>query len=111
MRLSRKKAIALCIELWKWLAKTGKEKEDWPEWGKYGYIGNDCWFCEYGYQQEERYQNSCKSCCYYCPLWKMFKPDGCYDHNCYYRRWCNAKTPRTHKKYAKLFLAQIKEIK
>jgi len=95
MKLSRKKAIELCIELWEWLAKTGKRKENWPEWKKYGDILNDCWFCVYVIQH--------KKGCNYCPLHCF---EGCF--GTYYGKWDIAKTPRTRKKYAKLFLKQIK---
>jgi hypothetical protein len=111
MRLSRKKAIELCIEAWTIHAETGCTKDELPE--KHQEINNSCWFCEYGDRQEKRYAstNTKKSCCNYCPLWKIFKPDGCYDKNCYYLRWSRAKTSRTRKKYAGLFLAQIKELR
>ena len=58
MRLTRKKAIELCIELWAWLAKTGKRKWAWPEWEKYEEIENDCWFCEYDKKMRIRYQRN-----------------------------------------------------
>jgi hypothetical protein len=105
MKLTRKKAIELCIELWTWLAKTGKKKEDWPKWVEYDYTYNDCWFCEYGSQQVEKY-NGCT--CQYCPLIKKL------DMLCgksYYGKWSCTKAPKTRKKYAKLFLAQIKQCK
>jgi hypothetical protein len=106
MRLSRKKAIELCIALWEWLAKTGKYKEAWPEWDKYGNITCDCWFCEYDERQKKRHKE--KRACIYCPFRRKW------DVHCsktFFENWEDAKTPRTRKKYAKLFLAQIKEIK
>ena len=105
MRLSRKKAIELCIELWTWLAETGKKKGDWPEWEKYGHINFNCWFCEYDLQRRGKnkdYQMLCRSC----PLGGGF-------NKClatYYDNWGDAKTPRARKKYAKLFLKQIKQL-
>jgi len=111
MKLTRKKAIELCIELWTWLAKTGKSKYDWPGWETYGYfIENDCWFCEYGSRQEKRYLSN-KTCCEYCPLFATFGENGCYNPECAYKKWDFAQTPRTRKKYAKLFLEQIKKCK
>ena len=103
MKLSRKKAIKLCIELWTWLAKTGKHKEDWLGWRKYGYICCDCWFCEYDEQRSPT--DKCQKC--------IFPGKGgirCEDIKSY-AKWEEAKTPRTRKKYAKLFLAQIKKCK
>ena len=106
MRLSRKKAIELCIELWTLLAKTGNEKWYWTECEKYGDIDNNCLFCEYDEKQKERYDSG--RACKYCPLIKKLDIH-CMDS--YYCKWCNAKTPRTRKKYAKLFLEQIKQCK
>jgi len=116
--LSRRRAIELCIELWAWLAKTGKRKEEWPEWDKwddcYGdRAKNDCWFCHYENQQHLRYDPCCNKegeICYYCPFSKHFKFD-CIRKGSFYRNWCRARTRKTRKKYAKLFLKQIKEIK
>jgi len=107
MRLSKKKAIELCIVLWTWLAKTGKKKWEWPGWNKYGDINNYCWFCEYTAQKNYG--------CVRCDICIYHKK---YGHHCnreslktYYSSWANAKTPRTRKKYAKLFLEQIKQCK
>lgn len=108
MRLTRKKAIALCIELWEWLAETGKRKDDWPGWKKYGYVYLLCFFCEYGQQRRQK-NKSQKSLCIVCPLYQLKPPKGCYSSA--YKKWADAITPRSRKKYAKLFLAQIKEIK
>lgn len=108
MRLTRKKAIELCIELWTWLAKTGKKKEDWPEWEKYCKAMSDCWFCEYDDQMLNLYKRKTRSSCGYCPL--ITSGLGrCEDT--LFNKWSNARTPRTRKKYAKLFLGQIKAIK
>ena len=33
MRLSKRKALEICIELWSWLGSTGSAyKEEWPGW-------------------------------------------------------------------------------
>jgi hypothetical protein len=114
MRLTRKKAIELCIELWTWLAETGKAKEDWPEWKKYGEIRHRCWFCEYTVYRESVNKNKEGSICgKYCPL-KVY--GGCIGgidgkDGTFYNGWDDAIFPRTRKKYAKLFLKQIKAIK
>ena len=111
MKLTHKKAIALCIELWTWLAKTGKLKEDWPKWEKYGAICQYCWFCEYDTQQKERYGQS--KYCIYCPLVRILRvkcESRIEDNDTFYEKWENAKTPHARKKYAGLFLKQIKSI-
>jgi len=109
MRLSRKKAIELCIELWTWLAKTGQEKWEWPGWEIYGRdIANDCWFCEYTARQNNGFIcgfGGDNVCLYY------VKYGHCNSKKTFYYQWDHAKTPRTRKKYAKLFLGQIKQCK
>ena len=102
MILTRKKTIKLCIELWEWLAKTGQQrKEDWPGWEKYGEAKYDCWFCEYSTSKGQSLS------CVKCPL-----GGGSFQCNeLYYNDWKAAETPRTRKKYAKLFLEQIKTLK
>ena len=105
MKLSRKKAIALCIELWTWLAETGGVKEDWPGWKKYKYIINDCWFCQHSSQNGVV---KCNEHCIYSKKYGHCNPDRSLS---YFGHWFKAKTPKTSKKYAKLFLEQIKTIK
>ena len=108
MKLSRKKAIELCIELWTWLAKTGKRKSEWPKWDKYsGHIINECWFCEHNGQ---RY-GGCIYCNNHCIYYKKYGHCNPEDTLSYFGHWNEAKTPRTRKKYAKLFLAQIRSLK
>ena len=50
MKLTEKKAIELSIELWTWLAETGENKNEWPEWkrhgGQYEECENDCFLCK-----------------------------------------------------------------
>lgn len=99
MKLSRKKAIELCIELWEWLAKTGKQKRDWPRWGeiekKYGFISSHCFFCKMTFGCEE------------CPYYEKF--GHCMDG--IYGKWLMAESIEDNQKYAKLFLEQIKMLK
>jgi len=113
MRLSRKEAIELCIELWTWLAKTGKRKWEWPRWDKYGEVENLCFFCKYRTQQFWRYPNlslkNPEGFCRHCPLTSIGV--FCMKSDSFYDIWFNAKTPETRKKYAKLFLKQIKTLR
>ena len=105
MRLTRKKAIELCIQVWTWCMETGKLKSAYPyskEQLKYvaedDYPESHCWFCEYCLQHKDC---GCKGC-----------PLGGEENKCSsmaYDKWESAKTPRTRKKYAKLFLEQIKK--
>jgi len=102
MRLTRKKAIALCIEMWTIHAETGCTKDELPE--KHQGINCDCWFCEYDDQKSPNLK--CVKCIF------PFEGGGlmCEDIISY-QKWEDAKTPRTRKKYAKLFLGQIKKCK
>lgn len=109
MRLTRKKSIKLCISLWTWLALTGKDKQDWPKWDEYmaiDYITNFCWFCHYTVLRNNGHIK-----CAICPYHKKY--GHCNTNQpelTYYYKWCDAKTPRTRKKYAKLFLEQIRTL-
>ena len=112
MRLTRKKAIELCIELWTWLAETGKKKKAWPEWRKYKDCKglNDaqlCWFCLYN-NRKQRLQQSSSSCSHSCPYYKVY--GFCAKYSNPFNGWYDAKTLNVRKKYAKLFLSQIKFI-
>ena len=108
MRLTRKKAIELCIEMWTWLAETGKHKHQWPGWKKYGDINLNCWFCGYHFQQLNRKgENGTVGKCKHCPLWQKYR---CLCGKTMYGEWTSALTSRARKKYAKLFLEQIKAL-
>jgi len=88
MRLSKRKALEICIELWSWLAKSEDfRKGNWPGWkrngGKYIRVENDCSLCEY--DEYRRGQNKIyKPNCYYCPLKEEL--DYC-DKNSLYTKW------------------------
>ena len=96
MKLTAKEAVELSIDLWEWLAETGKEKEDWPEWkwngGKYSHINSDCFLCEYA-------DGGCAACPY----------GKCYDIGDPFERW-DLSGKNQKKKYAKQFVKQLKEI-
>jgi hypothetical protein len=100
MKLTRKKAIELCIELWTWLAETGKQKKDWPEWEKYHcHIVWHCWLCYYCKQRggRPRKHGDCSNCPYY----EVY--GFCAEDKKPYYKWTESKQKRTRKKYAKLF--------
>ena len=106
MKLTRKKAIELCIELWTWLAKTGKRKYEWPGWEKdENDTTNNCFFCEYQYQRsdESDYEE-----CHYCPLYRKF---GHCEKKTYYSNWRFASSNKEREKYAKLLLGQIQSVR
>lgn len=103
MRLTKKKAIEIAIELWTWLAETGCEwKIEWTEWDKYGEMENDCPLCECS-------GSDCDGCSYHLQFGNCEHQVG--KELTIFDRWNYAKTPKTRKKYAKLFLEQLKELK
>ena len=64
-KLTKKRSIELCLELWTWLAENpGNRKRDWPEWNKYGDADSYCFACEYVRQHRSILQTewSCKKC-------------------------------------------------
>ncbi len=95
MRLTKQKAIDISIELWEWLAETGKHKQDWEGWEKYEGMEDDCALCEWITRS--------KLDCVSCPV------RDC--HALAYGNWVCATSSRERKKYAKLFLTQLKELK
>ncbi len=99
MRLTKKKAIELSIEQWEWLAETGKYKSEWPGWEKYGNVFFGCFLCARHLEEEG-------SDCQTCPLYKEY--GYCSDGKSHFAAWDKAKTESTRKKYAKLFLEQLK---
>ena len=107
MRLTRRKAIEIAIELWEWCAETGKDKRDWPDWEKYGEMYAGCPLCQYSRQERVEGESDCGRC----PWWEKFgdcisddMPLTIYEH------WENAATPKTRRKWASKFLAQLKEL-
>ena len=106
MKLTEKRAVELSIELWTWLAKTGKRKDKWPEWEKYGKIDASCFLCEYnGRKCGEDGQRICERC----PYSKEY--NRCLDEDSPFMTWSFAPTKKTRKKYASLFLEQLKAIR
>ena len=95
MKLTRKKALEICIELWTWLAETGRRKVDWGRWEEYGEFRAYCPFCEYYAEQRH---GGCRAC----PI------NFCLTNQAFLD-WCDAGPKRTRKKYAKIFLEKIRE--
>ncbi len=104
MKLTREQAIDLSIELWEWLAETGGFKHQWSGWEKYGDSDPGCFLCDYQ-EQKDSSDRGCGDCPYFQKFGRCLKDKSPYD------KWDNASTPQTRKKYAKLFLEQLKELK
>ncbi len=102
--LTEKVAHRICLELWQGLAETGEKKDDWIGWEKYGLLFAGCPLCEY-------YRPSGGDNCRTCPLSDREEAPsvyGCWSYS--FSGWFHANTKRPRKKYAKLFLEQLKEL-
>ena len=101
---NEKKALDITIELWEHLVETGNEfKGDWPKWEEYGWMLADCPLCAY---YRPRGGNNCRTC----PLADREAKGnyGCWGYS--FGLWFSAKTKRTRKKYAKLFLEELRKL-
>ena len=101
MRLIR--ALDISIELWERMTKGANYKRTWIGWKKYGQMTNDCPLCE---QREEEYDLCAAGCC---PLAGV-EGYGCQEEY-QYNNWRQAQTRGQRKKYAKLFLQELKDIR
>ena len=106
MKLTERHAIEKSIELWTWLAETGNRKGDWDGWGEWkGELQKHCFLCEYSLQEGGGYPG-----CLHCPYYAK------YDERCFpkfgspYLEWENARSEHDKKKYAKLFLNELKAL-
>lgn len=106
MKLTEEKAIDISIELWAYLAETGRvSKGRWPGWKEYGRMYFACALCEFTVQQGY----GCPSCPYY------QKFGLCSDKGKPYSLWVGAiyyrPSPKKRKKYAREFLKQLYQLK
>ncbi len=103
MKLTKKKALEIAIELWTDLAENpGMEKHEWHGWEKYGEMDNECPFCE----RSTRHPR--EPACSGCPLEKDF--DGCYASA--FGRWIETIDGEDGGHTAAVeFLAQLKALK
>ena len=102
MKLTKKLMWKVVIELWEWMTETGSDcKGDWPGWEKYGNMKSRCPFCEYGFRHRKRRQSPCE----FCPI------DDCVNDFAFGDWADGAYTKPARKKYAGLFLAQLKEVR
>ncbi|KKL51267.1 hypothetical protein LCGC14_2297160 [marine sediment metagenome] len=99
MRLTKEKAIELTLELWRFLAETGKQKEEWTGWWKYGKVDMHCFLCEY----------TKSSVCLECPYFQEF--GMCAHKGMPYFKWRGVVTPKARKKYAQQIVEQLEQLK
>lgn len=109
MELTERQAVELSIELWEWLAETGREKEAWPAWKKNGGEFSSprllCFLCEYARYNPFIISPSCELC----PYFIKYKA-SCYEDNRPYSEWDGIKDEDIRKKYAKQFLKELKAL-
>ena len=106
MKLTKEQAIQYSIEQWEWLAKTGRDKRDWPRRGEFGEIDADCFLCEYnGKKRDTMGWRICTKCPYY----EVY--NYCTERTAPFKKWLFSYSKQTRKEYAKLFLEQLKELK
>ena len=104
-RLTLKRSLELCKELWTWLRDNPDvtSKTGWTKWYRYSEVENSCFACEYDLLEYEKQfrKNKCFSikACSYCPL-KGLWGDDCTKNSSPYNRWCNVTTDKCRQKYA-----------
>ena len=102
MKLTKKKALEIAIELWEWIVDNPeKGKNEWLGWAKHGYMAGDCPFCQYGHATII-HADDCD-----CPLDKKY--GSCYDNRCAFNEW-NPHDPDGGHAAAVEVLAQLKEL-
>ena len=84
--LTERKALEICRDLWRWLAKNPHMlKDDWPGWISQGEMQSNCPCCEYVVQHSKT--KSCDDC----PLagrWNKSNPSQyCAGERSLYYRW------------------------
>lgn len=116
MRLSRKRAIELTIELWTWMAETGRRQNDWPGWkdngGKYQ-VEESCFMCEYARQKTERTIEEDDSCVV-CPYHELYGPCVSDAFSKYpltpLEKWMNTSTVASHRRRAVEIVKLLEQI-
>jgi hypothetical protein len=88
MRLTKRKALELTEELWRYMEETGSDrKSSWPGWKKYDDMEFPCFLCEY----DER--DGGDIACTHCPLYgKWAGYLTCDVRNAPFNNWCRAQT-------------------
>jgi hypothetical protein len=111
MRLTRKKALEICVELWTWLSQDeARYKEGWPGWRKYGHMTNRCPCCEY--HAGHKYRDVCPI---WGKCWNNKDQISCIADNAPFHRWCISRDAESVKaaaqEIAMLAKIQLEKIK
>jgi hypothetical protein len=112
-KLTKKKAIEITIELWKWMEQNpDKNKQDWPGWRVYDYADCGCSCCEYT-KRKTRNVTIDKNCEEFCPLIMLWpykrdiSSDGitirmsCEQDQSIYAKWSQSHFKKNKVKYAR----------
>jgi len=100
--MNRTTAIKKSIKLWVWLARTGKDKDDFDEDFPFEYLfsnKNGCYLCEL-------YHNESLHCNNLCPLKRGTHP--CYSVKEVFAKWGGADTELERKFYAMKIVNKLK---
>ena len=104
--LTLEESLELTIELWEYLAETGKEDKAVALYTLYPGISklpeSECWACEYAKAQREKLGDGFTYCTH-CPVWGL--PDTCINEestgrDAEYMLWNYARTVAARKKHA-----------
>lgn len=108
MELTERQAVEKSIELWTWLAETGKNKNDWPKWecmgGQYPDVMSHCFLCEYNDRNGGDYPENC----FFCPYYAEY--GSCKEGKSPFSKWCVVETTAARRKYARRFLNQLEAL-
>jgi len=82
-------ALELTVELWEWLAETGKSKPDWPRFEEIKSFRSYCPLCELGLRSM-RGENPCAACVMYGCWGTYVKSCSTFARRGVYDLWCDA---------------------
>ena len=104
MKLTKRKALEICRDLWRWLAKTGTvNKSKWPGWKEHGIMAHNCPCCEYSMDRGHLTGLCIETCIIKWP------GKGCRNSESPYLGWENEGRIDERKKLAKKIVALANE--
>ena len=114
MKLTKKKALLIAIELWEWIVDNpGEEKDTWPGWAGYGTMLFACPLCEYQDQEGGVGHKVCPECPYFIKFGRCCRAGRIRDTRAF-EKWLRT-VMKLHEDgshaAAVEFLAQLKELK
>ena len=104
-RLTLKRSLELCKELWSWLRDNPNvtSKYDWPKWYRYNEVKDACFACEYAQleykKQHKKDRDLIITVCGNCPL-KGLWGNKCTKNSSPYNKWYYAVTDKVRQKNA-----------